>query len=84
MCVNPRHLRLGTQLENIHEAMRKGRMSHAPRGFGEAKHCARLKEHEVIAIRASDEKGSILAARYDVSEGNIWMIRKRRTWKHLL
>ncbi len=79
-CVNPEHLFLGTQKENMQDAVRKGRVRR-----GEQHGIAKLTEPEVYEIRAlqgilSAEKASTL---YEVSRNTIWAIWNRETWTHL-
>jgi hypothetical protein len=47
VCTNPKHLFLGTQLQNVHDALAKGRFR--PRGFSNPQ--ARLDHDQVKAIR---------------------------------
>lgn len=44
---------------------------------------ARLSEEQVLAIRASDRDALSLAAELGVSQGLIYMIRRRQIWRHL-
>jgi hypothetical protein len=70
-----------TILENIEHAYSKDRMA-----TGERCPISKLKEHEVIEIRAELSKGipdKILANRYDVAVGTIGRIRTGDTWKHI-
>lgn len=50
---------------------------------GAARRTAKLKDDDVLAIRASDERPYLLAARYGVSKTHINHIKSRRTWKHI-
>jgi hypothetical protein len=77
-CVNPRHLRLGTSVENARDRVARGRQP-----AGEYHPLARLNEADVRAIRASDETYAALGRRYGVSPGTIGAIRQRKCWKHL-
>lgn len=80
LCVNPDHLRPGTQLDNVKDCIDRGRRaSH----IGELNPPAKLALAQVLAIRASTEKGPLLAARYGVSNSLIWAIRRRKLWKHV-
>lgn len=51
-CVNPDHLFLGTNKENMHDAMKKGRMAH-----GETHTRAKLTKAQVEEIRARAARG---------------------------
>jgi hypothetical protein len=77
-CVNPRHLRAGTNADNAADRVARRRQ---PRG--DSHPLARLCEADVRAIRASDETYAVLARRYAVSPGTIGAIRQRKCWKHL-
>lgn len=73
LCVNPDHLELGTQADNMRDAAERGRM---PRG--ERHHNAKLTKEQAEAIVAAVEAGksvSEVAARYGVSPGRVSMIR---------
>ncbi len=81
-CVNPRHLFLGTHLENMHDALDKGRL----RSYsGEAHPLAKLTENEVGAIRKAYRAGGVtqtgLAKRYGVSQTNIGAIVRGHIWR---
>ncbi len=85
MCVNPAHLWLGTQLENIQdrEAKRRGG-GPKRRGLGNGR--ARLNEAQVREIRAAARRGvqqRTLAAQYGVGETTIGHIRYGRSWTHV-
>lgn len=77
-CVNPKHLILGTQLDNINDRHRKGRDQ---RGASHSR--AKLDELSVRLIRDSKLHYTTLAAIYGVSGASIRGIQKRRTWAYL-
>lgn len=82
-CLNPDHLFLGTQPENIADMIAKGRDRKASQK-GEAHGMAKLTEHEVIAIRSSRGfSQSELASMYGVSQSAISLIRLGKKWKHV-
>jgi hypothetical protein len=85
-CVNPEHLFVGTQKENMLDANQKGRFPVAFNQSGEANRRAVLSERDVIDIRSQEGKipRSKLAELYKVSKGNIQAIQDRRSWKHVL
>lgn len=80
VCVNPEHLFLGTSAENSADRDAKGRhITHR----GSDNVSAKLTEEDVIAIRASDGKGIVLAAYYGVSPSRISEIRTGKKWRHV-
>ena len=72
-CVNPDHLRLGSQIENIKDRDKKGRMKR------------KLSDEAVLLIRASTENVKTLAKKFNVSEWTIYDIRnlKRGRFKNV-
>lgn len=82
-CVNPRHLRPGTQKENCAEMVQKGR---CVRPRGEAHNQAKLTEVDVKEIRTRRAQGDSrkqLAKDYNVDPTLIWLIVRRKIWKHV-
>lgn len=83
-CVNPDHLELGTQVDNVKDMMDRGRAAR-----GAKMNTAKLTEQDVLAIRSeyvprSRELGSTgLAHRYGVSPSLINRIINRRVWSHV-
>lgn len=80
-CVNPEHLFLGSQDDNVKDMMAKGR--HAQ---GERHSISKLTEEAVRDIRANcirrgDPK--LYAAKYGVKIGAVWAARNRQNWKHI-
>lgn len=81
-CCNPDHLWAGTHAENVADMWSKGRAR--PQAQRGSKHgMSRLTEADIIAIRASNERRSVLAQRYSVGEQTISNIRSRRSWRHV-
>lgn len=82
-CVNPEHLRLGTNSENMLDMYRKGRCQ---RLRGEEHPLAKLSTLQVVEIRSLRASGvSVrnLASRYGVDDSLIGLIAKRRIWRHV-
>lgn len=77
-CVNPDHLFIGTQNENLRDAATKGRM---PRGSSHWN--ARFTEDEIRSIRASDLSQNRLAEQHGTSQQVISKIRLRQRWAHV-
>lgn len=81
-CVNPSHLRLGTQRDNMKDMHAKGRHV-VPHPRGAEHHDSRFTEADVRRIRASAASSADLAEVYGVNVSSIRRIRSRKTWKHL-
>ena len=80
-CVNPDHLFLGTQKDNIQDAVRKGRKPH-----GEGHPLARWTERDIIEMFAMQKRGakqSEIARRFGTAQSNINIILTRKAWKHV-
>lgn len=83
-CVRPDHLFLGTQRDNIMDALGKGRIV-VPKAqsVGEDNPSARLSAEDAMHIRSSVEKTRLLASRFGVTADHIRAIRRGRAWKHI-
>lgn len=86
LCV--RHLKMGTQSDNIRDAVAKGRRDAAHRLFtqrqaGATNTMAKLTELDVASIRTSNERTGLIATRFNVSRRAIQNIRAFRAWKKL-
>lgn len=70
-CVNPEHLFLGTQKDNVHDAIAKGRFRYGPK----------LTAEQVAEIRRSPETHGEAGKRYGVSKETVRDVRRYRTWR---
>jgi hypothetical protein len=91
-CVNPEHLWLGTDAENMADKLKKGRQSRGESRRetmrrvarrGETHADAKLTGEQVLEIRASDATNRDLAKEFGVSTSCIYAIKARINWKHL-
>lgn len=73
LCVNPRHLFLGTQAENLQDMVRKGRHGRQDLSFGDI---SEIKKMLAVGDLLQGEIASI----FGVSQGQISKIKKGRTW----
>lgn len=84
-CINPDHLFVGTQSDNLKDCVRKGR--HHPASLkGIANHKAKLTEAQVLEIRQIPRVMGALAKAakiYGVPRERLCAIRNGRGWKHL-
>jgi len=82
-CVNPAHLFLGTQKDNIQDALKKGRMAITK---GEFNGQSKLTEAQVLSIRREYAEGktiSELARKYKAGWTTIHRVVTRETWRHI-
>lgn len=77
-CVNPDHLWVGDNADNMADRNAKGRHSH-----GEAHYEAKLTEDDIRAIRLRPYSYTKMAAMYGVSKGHISNIVAGRKWPHV-
>lgn len=84
MCVNPDHLLLGTQRDNMRDMAERGRGRVPHRTVGERNPHSKLTEQLVSEIRSSTETRKQIALRLGVSPSTIGAVRQGRNWKHCL
>jgi hypothetical protein len=94
-CINPKHLFLGTNADNMADRNAKGRQAKGEKNarfkkghlfVGEKSPHVKLCEQEVVEILAKREVGLSyreIAKRYNVSLGAIQGIVQGRNWKHI-
>jgi DNA-binding MarR family transcriptional regulator len=79
-CVNPDHLFVGTQADNVHDCIKKNR-----RSIGEKHWKARLTEAQVKEIRrvysSRTHTNVEIASMFGVTPSAIGRIVKRKLWK---
>lgn len=77
-CVNPAHLWLGSQAENVHDSIRKGRYN----TFGIQKlNAAQVREIRGLLARGLRHKD--IAARFGIARNTVTGIAARKSWDHL-
>jgi HNH endonuclease len=80
-CVNPAHLFLGTQKDNMRDCKKKGRTAH-----GERQGRAKLTASNVAQIRRMRQSGEACAEigkRFNVHPDHVTRIANGRQWRHL-
>lgn len=79
-CVNPQHLRIGTDADNSRDMVQRKR--HVP-VFGERNKNSKLKEADVHKIRSLAAEGytrADIAKRFGISTSSVNGVVNRRTW----
>jgi hypothetical protein len=80
LCVNPEHLFIGTQKDNIDDMDKKGRRVKVP---GERNGRTHLTEADVLAIRIDTRTIKKVAAAYGIGKSQVSNIKSRYSWKHI-
>jgi len=78
LCVNPNHLFLGTNSDNIADRVRKGRST-----LGEKDGYSKLTRDQVISIQKTTGSAAPIAKEYGISTTHVCLIRRKGTWLHL-
>jgi hypothetical protein len=82
-CVNPKHLFVGTQLDNMRDCAAKGRSPH-----GENHWATKITENDARSIRQAmsaprrRDRARLLASMHGVCEATIYNIANGKTWTH--
>jgi hypothetical protein len=82
-CVNPAHLFLGTNADNVADKVAKGRV---PSAVGVLNSHARLTPIDVIEIRkahADGEQRSKIAKRFGIAPAYVNQISAKQAWRHI-
>lgn len=89
-CINPEHLFLGTQQDNMDDMYRKGRQGKQvvrEDQRGKLNNMSKLKEEDVKEIKRLLNKGELtnqkIADRFHVSQSQISGIKNNKFWSHL-
>lgn len=84
MCVNPKHLFLGTQKDNMDDMKRKGRENYP---IGERTGSAKMTEEKVLEMRSLWATGAYricdLSRMFGLTHVPVICIVRRKTWKHI-
>ena len=84
-CVNPEHLHLGTNEDNIREKVERGRSVNQVY-YGEENPKAKFTNKQIIDIRKRYKNGTrqcVFVKEYGVSRTTISDIVNRKIWKHI-
>lgn len=79
-CVNPQHLFIATQRENVMDRVRKGRRQWPT---GEQHPKAKLSTDDVLAIRRDPRQQRYVLADYAIGKTTYYQIKRRETWRCL-
>lgn len=79
-CVNPEHLFIGTNADNVADKIAKGRQRH-PKGSAHPR--ARLNEEKVLAIRMDARARDVIATEYGVTVRTVEAVQWRENWTHI-
>jgi len=77
ICVNPDHLYIGTQQDNVKDREARGRRG---RPVGEKNPRAKITAHDASEIYASDQTNTALARRYGISSVMVGLIKRKKSW----
>lgn len=80
-CVNPKHLWLGTQADNVADANRKGRLSRGKHRWNVK--LSEEKARDILRRARAGEPSKVIAADFLISYHTVDDIKARRTWKQL-
>ena len=78
LCINPAHLLLGTQADNIQDKCERQRQAK-----GTAANKSKLTDEDIRSIRKSDMPQTRLAVLYNVTQSAISRIQSKQFWKHI-
>lgn len=80
-CIEPKHLFIGSQAENISDKVRKSRQAR-----GEKIATAILTAEQVVALRQEYAEGARqvdLASKYGIHQTSVSLIVRRKNWPHI-
>lgn len=79
-CINPEHLELGTQADNLKDMVDRGRSRK-----GTKHHNTKLTENDIVAIKENKDKltNVKLAEKYGINVRQIYRIKSGERWGHM-
>jgi hypothetical protein len=83
-CVNPDHLFLGDQRENMRDCSRKGRVNRAVKVRGTSHPNAKLTPEQVRLIRSTRRQTARLAAQLGVSTTVVKLVRQGASYRSIM
>lgn len=78
VCLNPEHIFLGDNKDNMNDMMNKNRQAR-----GEKSGMSKLTEKQVYNILISNKPFSFLSKKYNITVNIISKIKNRQIWKHI-
>lgn len=75
-CTNPDHLKIGTQADNMSDAIESGRIARGGRHPN-----VKLSIDDILSIRNDSRTNRAIAAQYKVDSSTISDIKNRKTWR---
>lgn len=81
-CVNPGHLSVGTQLDNMQDCSRKGRVSNGGTS-GESNGRSKLNNETALAAYIDPRDSKEIAKDYGVTDTAIRLLKGGKTWRHV-
>jgi hypothetical protein len=84
-CVNPEHLFLGTQADNMWDMSRKGRwgIRQLPKGRDHHRWNAKLTDEDVLTIRKDARPHTAIAKEYGVDPATISNVKTGKSYVHV-
>lgn len=80
LCVNPDHLFLGTQQDNITDMIQKGRAVYVK---GASNGRSKLTEEQVWEVYHAEGTQVEIAAQYEVTQQLVSLIKRKKNWRHI-
>ena len=78
-CVNPAHLFQGTQVDNMRDAISKGRKDYT----GESNANVKLTNEQVRSIRNDERTQREIAEDFNITQVCVSLIKRGKSWTHL-
>jgi len=83
-CVNPSHLHLGTQRDNLREMTERKRRSIGCKNQQGVKNGrSKLTDELILEIRSDERRQIDIAKDYGITQASVSSIKRLETWKHI-